>query len=209
MADIQSLVANKTEIMNNLTHLALVMLFTITYSHAQVKVNAIKIDDSFDSTSDEILDNSIKELELVFNSNEFKRMVLAENFKVGNYGLSSTEIYDLIISGKDNYINKPQDNSIDIRVKLFDNYAGHGNFGYTDMQTRITRTHRCYVLQNSVKCYTSHLAHEYMHQIGFYDNRTWLFGKKTQSVPYKIGRIIDKLIKNDAKCLAKSENCLK
>lgn len=188
----------------------ILILFTFlfgTLSYAQVNVQAIKMNNSFDSTSSTILDSAIQELEQVFNSEEFKQMVLCETFNVGNYNFSSRDIYKLIVSGKDNYENKPNDNSIDIRVTVFDKYAGSGNFGITNMTSRVTTTHRCYILNNPQKCYTSHLAHEYMHQIGFYDERTWLFGKKTSSVPYKIGRIIDKLINNDAKCFAIKETC--
>jgi hypothetical protein len=195
--------------MRNKPLLTILILFCSLISFSQVRVQAVKVDESFDAESSAILDTSIRELEQVFNSEEFKQMVLNETFDVGNFNLSSEDIYGLIISGKDNYIDKPEDNSIDIRVRIFDKYAGSGNFGFTDMQTRITKTHRCYILKNSQKCYTSHLAHEYMHQIGFYDKRTWLFGKKTSSVPYKIGRIVDELIENDAKCFAKKETCSK
>jgi hypothetical protein len=195
--------------MKNKLLLTSLTLFCSLISFSQVRVQAVKVDDSFDEESSAILDTSMRELEQVFNSEKFKQMVLNETFDVGNFNLSSEDIYELIISGKDNYIDKPEDNSIDIRVRVFDKYAGSGNFGFTDMKTRITRTHRCYILKNSRKCYTSHLAHEYMHQIGFYDKRTWLFGKKTSSVPYKIGRIVDELIENDAKCFAKKETCSK
>lgn len=195
--------------MRNKLILTTLTVFYSTVSLSQVRVQTIKVDDSFDTTSSAILDTTIKELEGVFNSKEFKQTVIDETFNVGNYGLSSKDIYELIISGKDNYIDKPKDNSIDIRVRVFDEYAGSGNFGFTNMKTRVTRTHRCYILKNLQKCYTSHLAHEYMHQIGFYDKRTWLFGKKTSSVPYKIGRIVDELIENDAKCFAKKETCSK
>lgn len=195
--------------MRNKLVLIILALFCSLISFSQVRVQEVKVDESFDAESSAILDTSIRELEQVFNSEEFKQMVLNETFDVGNFNLSSEDIYELIISGKDNYIDKPEDNSIDIRVRVFDKYAGSGNFGFTDMKTRITRTHRCYILKNSQKCYTSHLAHEYMHQIGFYDKRTWFFGKKTSSVPYKIGRIVDELIENDAKCFAKKETCSK
>lgn len=191
---------------NKLLLILLTLLLNVAL-YSQVKVEFIKMDDSFDALSSDILDTTIQELEQVFNSEEFNQMVLNETFNIGNYNLSSEDIYKLIISGKDNYINKPQDNTIDIRVTVFDKYARNGNFGFTNMTSRVTRTHRCYILNNPKKCYTSHLAHEYMHQIGFYDKRTWLFGKKTSSVPYKIGRIVDKLIKNDAKCFAKNETC--
>jgi hypothetical protein len=48
-----------------------------------------------------------------------------------------------------------------------------------------------------------------MHEIGFLDDRTWAFGTKTKSVPYKIGNIIDTLIGNTTPCIAKDETCTK
>ena len=182
-------------------------LFLTWNSFSQkVKVNTIIIESNFDSISMSKLNESSIILEKIINSEEFKTEVLKEKFRIGNNKLSSQEIYDLIITGKDNYKNKPSDYSIDLRVKLFDEYAGSGNFGFTDMNTRITRTHRCYIIENDTKCYTSHLAHEYMHQIGFIDKRN-IFLKKTNSVPYKIGRIIDKLIDNKSHCVAIKSTC--
>lgn len=187
--------------------MTIILLILSLNSFAQnVKINPIIIESNFDSISMLKLNESSKMLEKVINSEEFKNEVLNEKFRIGNHKLSSQDIYDLIMSGKDNYKNKPADYSIDLRVKLFDEYAGSGNFGFTNMNTRVTRTHRCYIQQNDTKCYTSHLAHEYMHQIGFVDKRN-LFFKKTNSVPYKIGRIIDKLINNKSHCVAIKSTC--
>lgn len=179
----------------------------LSFSQQRVKVNAIQVDISFDLASLARLNVAVKVLDSIFNSEEFAREVLHTEFNVGNFGLKNYQILELIKSGVDNYKDKPKDYSIDIRVKVFNEYFGYGNFGITDMDTRITRTHRCYILHNDVKCYISHLAHEYMHQIGFYDDKEWLFGTKTKSVPYKIGNIVNKLIGNVTPCLAKDETC--
>jgi hypothetical protein len=188
-----------------------ILFSVIANSQNHAVVNPIKIDDSFDGISDLRLQQAVIELERIFNSEEFAQAVLHENFKVGNYGLSSSQIYDLIVSGVDNYKDKPKDYSIDLRVKIFDEYFGHGNFGVTDMNTRVTRTHRCYILQNDLKCYISHLAHEYMHQIGFLDNRSFqgLRIVKTNSVPYKIGNIVGRLISEPKNCHFVNSTCTK
>ena len=182
---------------------------SVAFSQNRTTVKFIKVDDSFDNETSEILDFAIKELERIFNTAEFKEEVLKAKLKVGNKGFSNLQIYELIMSGENKRMKEPKDYSIDIRLKVFDEYFGHGNFGITNMTTRVTRTHRCFILENDVKCYISHLAHEYMHQIGFVDKRTWLFGKKTKSVPYKIGNIVDKLIDNKNSCLAKKKTCKK
>lgn len=167
------------------------------------------MDDSFDATSKRKLDEASIILENVINSNDFAEHVLATNFKVGNFGLSNTSILELIKSGMDSIALKPKDYSIDIRVLLYDDYKGGLEFGRTDMKTHITETHRCFIVNNDVKCYVSHLAHEYLHQIGFYDERTWIFGKKTKSVPYKIGNIVNRIIDNGNICSAKPSTCKK
>lgn len=169
------------------------------------------MDDSFDSLSLKKLNKAVFLLEEAFNSAEFAKRVSETKFKVGAYGLSSAQILELIKSGKDNYINAAGDSSIDLRIKVFNEYAGYGNFGFTDMVTRITRTHRCYIHYNDVKCYASHLAHEYLHQIGFYDKKTFILGlgTKTKSVPYKIGGIVDDIIGNTVHCVAQQRTCEK
>jgi hypothetical protein len=184
-------------------------ILTIGYGQKRVQVNAIQVDGSFDSTSLNKLKEAVKILDSIYNSEVFANAVLKTDFNIGNFGLTNSQILELIRSGADNYKDKPKDYSIDLRVKVFNDYLGYDNFGITDMNTRITSTHRCYILHNDVKCYISHLAHEYMHEIGFYDERAWAFGTKTKSVPYKIGNIIDTLIKNQTACIAKNESCTK
>ncbi|MDL2143864.1 hypothetical protein QQY79_15155 [Flavobacterium tructae] len=184
-------------------------IFQSSYSQQRVRVQAIQVDSSFDNISLVKLEEAIKILDSIYNSEAFAQAVLHTDFNVGNFGLTNYQILELIRSGTDNYKDKPKDYSIDIRVKIFDKYLGHDNFGITDMNTRITETHRCYILHNDLKCYISHLGHEYMHEIGFYDDKTWIFGTKTKSVPYKIGNIIDRLIDNIKPCLAKDEICEK
>lgn len=185
----------------------LLLLPSLNFAQQRVKVNAIQVDSSFDQASLAKLNEAVKILDSIFNSEEFAQAVCHTEFNVGNYNLKNYQILELIRSGADNYKDKPKDYSIDIRVKVFNEYFGHGNFGITDMNTRVTRTHRCYILHNDIKCYISHLAHEYMHQIGFYDKRYRGVGTKTKSVPYKIGNIVDTLIGNTNPCLAKDETC--
>ncbi|MCW3074260.1 MAG: hypothetical protein JWP69_1329 [Flaviaesturariibacter sp.] len=175
----------------------------------RVRVVPVRVDSSFDSQSLAKLEQAVRLLDSVINSPAFESRVLSTSFSVGTHGLSAGAILDLIRSGKDNYTGKPADGTIDLRLAVYDRYAGGGEFGVTGMTTRITSTYRCYILQNSVRCYVSHLAHEYMHQIGFYDERTWLFGTKTHSVPYKIGNIVDDLLNNDNSCLAQHDTCPK
>ena len=191
------------------TILVSIVFTSIAYSQNHVVVNSIKVDESFDDISASRLQQAVKELENIFNSEEFARAVLHEKFNVGNKNLTSTQIYELIVSGMNNYKDAPKDYSIDLKVRVFDDYIGHENFGTTDMKTRITSTHRCFILKNDIKCYISHLAHEYMHQIGFLDDRTWWFGTKTKSVPYKIGDIVAKLIDAPKNCHFVNTTCPK
>lgn len=179
------------------------------YAQQRVKVQAIEVDTSFDAVSRAKLQQAVKVLDSILNCEAFAQKVLQTNFKIGNHGLTNTQILELIRSGADNYKDKPKDYSIDIRVAVFDPYAGYGNFGTTNMTTRITSTHRCFILNSEIQCYISHLAHEYMHQIGFYDEKTWALGTKTESVPYKIGNIVKALIGGKAPCVAQKQTCTK
>lgn len=186
------------------------LLFCLKIAIAQQQTTAVRtieVDNSFDKESRLKLRAATKQLEEILNSEAFAREVLHEKFNVGNNGLSSAEIYELIISGINDYKSNSKDYSIDLLLSVFDKYVGSGNFGKTNMKTRITSTHRCFILNNNVKCYTSHLAHEYMHQVGFYDKRKWIVGTKTQSVPYKIGNIVNKLTGNSEICKAINKDC--
>lgn len=185
------------------------LYFNSCFSQQRVRINAIQVDNSFDSLSLLKLQKAVKMLDSIFNSEEFARKVLHTDFKVGNCGLENYEILELIKSGQDSIKGKPKDYSIDLRIQVFDSYLGNGNFGVTDMDSKITTTHRCYILQNDVKCYASHLAHEYMHQIGFYDKRRWGVGTKTFSVPYEIGDIVDEMLGNTNPCQAIDKTCPK
>lgn len=163
--------------------------------------------DNFDSKSKKKLDSAVVILETVINSSEFRNQLSKINFKTGNRGLTNKEIIQMILTGQ-NDIGEYQDYVMDLRLRLYDDFVGGDEFGHTGMSSRITSTHRCYILNNDVKCYVSHLAHEYMHQIGFRDEktRTGLFKwTKTKSVPYKIGRLVEKFIDNKNKCIAQHD----
>lgn len=174
---------------------------------ASVSVTATQLDNSFDSASQAKLNEAISMLSDIFNSEKFAQKILHAQLRFANRSQSRVDIFTMVVTGM-NDINSSKDGAVTIKVKLFDEYAGHGNFGITDMETRETRTHRCYVLNNDVKCYASHLAHEYMHQIGFLDKKRFvLFGTKDRSVPYVVGDIVDELLDNKSKCVAIEQTC--
>lgn len=187
-------------------------LNTIAFAQDQIYVTVKPhyMDDSFDDASKLKLKEAVQKLEQVFNSEKFAQLVAAEKFKVGHFNMSAADIYDLIKSGKNNYQGSVADSVIDLKLKLYDKFKGGSEFGRTMMSSRITETHRCYVLENSVDCYVVHLAHEYMHQIGFSDIRSLraLF-KKTSSVPYKIGDIVRDCLGTTDHCEAKKSTCKK
>ena len=174
-----------------------------------LKITVVQ-NDNFDAVSLKKLDSAITILDSVFNSNEFRKELSKINFNVGNRGLTNDEIATMILTGQDD-VGEPQDSSIDLRLRVYDNYKGGNEFGNTGMKTRVTSTHRCYILNNNVECYVSHLAHEYMHQIGFYDVKSWKGFKRTKtgSVPYKVGNLVSRLIKNSSHCVAQHSNCSK
>jgi len=183
----------------------------LTSNAQQVKVSTILVDSSFDNASLLKLEEATRLLENVFNSEAFAQSVLSEKFSVGHYNLSSEEILEIIRSGMDNYKNAEKDYSIDLRLTIYDSYKGGKEYGNTAMISRITSTHRCYILYNDVTCYASHLAHEYMHEVGFFDVKSWVGLRRTKinSVPYKIGRIVSGLINQANSCPYRSSTCKK
>jgi hypothetical protein len=189
----------------------LLCLFTIPIT-GQTAVRARVLNDSFDAVSEQRLNNSMQSLQEIFNSDEFKVLVRAADLSVGNRNLTNVQILQLILSGANNYKNAAPDGVIEFPVRVFDKYKGWGNFGTTFMKpsnARITETHRCYILNNSPECYTAHLAHEYMHLIGFTDKRDGWFGPKTNAVPYRIGNIVEELLGGNLGCSAQKTTCSK
>lgn len=186
-------------------------LASIAVAQQQLKIKVIFTDSSFDDASKAKLYQAVALLDSVYNSKAFGELVLAENFNVGNHNLSSADILELVRSGMDNYKGALKDYSMDLRLNVYDFYKGGKEYGNTKMKSRITSTHRCYILKNDFTCYATHLAHEYMHEIGFYDVKSWDGIKriKTNSVPYKIGRIVTKIINKPNKCSYQTTTCKK
>ncbi|WP_293304109.1 hypothetical protein [Pedobacter sp. UBA5917] len=185
--------------------------FFSVVAQQKVSVKPIFIDSSFDSISKVKAYESVKILDSVFNSDAFEELVLAEKFTVGNNSLSSVDILDLIRGGADNFKGSPKDYSIDLRLGVYDAYKGGKEYGNTKMASRITYTHRCYIIKNATRCYASHLAHEYMHEIGFYDVKSWEGVRRTKanSVPYKIGNIVARIIGKPSGCSYQTSTCKK
>lgn len=177
----------------------------------QVRVQPVLVDSSFDAASEVKLHIAVALLDSIYNSEAFAQAVLAETFSVGNYSLSGAAILEIIRSGMDNYKDAEKDYSIDLRVRVYDAYKGGKEYGNTQMNSRITATHRCYILNNDVHCYVSHLAHEYMHEIGFYDVKSWVGLKRTKinSVPYKVGGIVSRIMNKKYQCAYQTSTCKK
>jgi hypothetical protein len=190
--------------------LSALFFFTLSSSHAQrVHINPILVDSSFDAASLQKLQEACALLDSVLNSPAFADTVRKTRFRRFNRGLTSEQILDVILSGMNDYSRAPKDYSIDLRVSIYDRYKGGSEYGNTNMnKPRVTTTHRCYVLNNDVRCYASHLAHEYMHQIGFVDSER-LWQKKDGSVPYLINGIVDALLNTPGVCPAQTGVCTK
>ena len=95
------------------------LILNSSYGQQSVKVNVVQVDSSFDAASLLKLQEAVKVLDSIYNSEAFAKAVLLTDFNVGNFGLTNYQILELIKLGVDNYKDKPKDFSIDLRVKLF------------------------------------------------------------------------------------------
>ena len=199
------------KIITNLVCLSIMFITTGVFAQSPLKVNPIMIDSSFDALSLEKLKMATQMLDSVLNSQAFKDGVTQLDLRIGNLGLTNNEILKLILSGANWYKDSTPDFAMDLHLMVFDKYRGAGNFGVTDMNTHVTATHRCFIWQSDVRCYAAHLAHEYMHEIGFLDEKTgvWPFRRKTSAVPYQIGNLINRLLGNQTPCVAIHSTCKK
>lgn len=137
-------------------------------------------------------------LERVLNSLEFRNEVF--NFVYlkdgmafnGFYQTQKTrqEIYDDIMSGKDNY-GSIADEDIDIKVKEY--YSPTSTVGYTNSGSLWTYINRKYISKWTPEVVAGNIIHEALHKKGYKHDK-----KKTPlrqyTVPYGIGSIIRKLI---------------
>ena len=119
------------------------------------------------------------------NTLEFKLAVLNTEMTLKK-GMSNSEIFDLVMSGKDAYNPEP-DGDFDLSISLF--YKNNSVIGYTYKNTFRTWMNRKFFSfsDRGKATLASNAAHEYMHNLGFgHPSRRYT----RREVPYVYGQIV-------------------
>jgi hypothetical protein len=164
----------------------------ITFSDTALTVQPMQIT-GFQGDSLKKMNDALKLLEVVVNSDEFRDRVI--NFKnsigvrafASNKGMTNEEIFDSFMEG---------------RETLQPNTPGEMNFflnlyhkrwskviGYTSPETNIININWKFFRNFALSDVAGNLAHEWAHKIGF-DHRS---ASERDSVPYAIGYIVEDL----------------
>lgn len=147
------------------------------------KIN-IKIE-AMDGFTEEEMDKFTIATELVveiINSLEFKTAVLNADL-IRTNGLKNSEVYDLFMSGKDQY-EETADHELDIKITLY--YSRGRTVGYTYPGTKRTWINRKFFSSYGYETIVSNIVHEYCHNLGFtHPSR----GYTHKNVPYTYGDV--------------------
>jgi hypothetical protein len=138
----------------------------------------------------------------IFNNDKFKDRILKfttdgiyrfyyRKSLLGNWidkPYSNHDVYEKLTSGL--IVNK-NDNKIELKLEMLPG-GSIEQLGFTNPDTQRVYTYRNWFSTLSMAEYTSHLAHEWCHQLGFdHDKRPH---EKTEfSVPFGIGKITERI----------------
>jgi hypothetical protein len=142
------------------------------------------------------LDGAMKLLGDVLNSREFRDAVLASKFD-GKPGFASDtrspqEVYATIRAAKENYTSQA-DGEVDLNVNLESfSWFQRKVVGYTTPSSDTITTNRRFFSGFDQSEIAGHLAHEWLHKIGF-DHDFNATARRPFSVPYELGELIEKL----------------
>ena len=141
-------------------------------------------------------------LEAVLNSTEFSRQLADRRDLQSTEGFSSSEILQIMRSGKtlsslrarDDVINK----TIALALSIAPTTAEYASFdGFTDLGTGIIYTRKEWFDAQSICRLAGLFAHEYMHVVGF-SHATFYHPWLRRSVPYAVGNMVTELAKKNA-----------
>lgn len=137
-------------------------------------------------------------------TDEFKKAVLNHSFKGektfhDNGGLSNKEIYNKILLGAED-LNPSKNNTMDLIVSLYHESSSR-TVGYTTKKSKKINMNTKYFDSYSPAQVSRNMMHEWLHKIGF--EHAYVYSRsRNYSVPYGVGRIMEKL----ARKLLKAQN---
>lgn len=123
----------------------------------------------------------------VLNSKRFKERFLKEKL-TSVEGLTNLQIYEKLMSGVDLF-NKAVDRDIDVFVEMY--YKNNRVVGYTTPSINKTYLNRKFFSGYDAADVACNMVHEYLHKVGFDHNSA----SETSSVPYAIGYLLEKCIR--------------
>ncbi len=160
---------------------------------ANLQVNATLQD--FNPEQESKMRQAIERIEIVINSQEFKRRVLnheylGEKTFVDNGGLSNEEVYIKIMEGSETLLPSI-DEEIDVDLTLY--YRNNSTVGYTYPNTSRIWVNNKFFSSFTLGKVAANVSHEWTHKIGFgHDFKKT--ARRAYSVPYAVGTIIQQLV---------------
>ena len=149
------------------------------------------------SFEDEVkkMEEAIKKIKVVINSERFKEMVLSHKFDGelafnDNQNLSNEEIYATIMNGKE-LLNGELDHEMDLNITMY--YSWKNTVGYTYPDTERTWVNSKFFNSYTHAEVANNVVHEWTHKLGF-DHDDYYNDDRPFSVPYAVGDIIEELI---------------
>lgn len=141
------------------------------------------------------MQEALKRLKIVVNSQEFKDRVINHKYKdeytfIDNDGRSNEQIYDLIVAGAET-LDPVVDNEMDLDFTMY--YKRNRVVGYTYPSTNRIWVNSRYFNSASYGKVAKNALHEWTHKIGFGHSYKYN-SKRPFSVPYGVGSIIEELV---------------
>jgi hypothetical protein len=132
---------------------------------------------------------SFKDRVLRFTTDGLYRFHYRKSF-LGNWidqPYSNQHVYDMITQNAQN----PEDKKIELQLEMLPG-GNVEQLGFTNPDTQSIYTYRNWLNSLPIAEYTSHLVHEWCHQLGFNHDKTP--NDKTEfSVPFGIGKITERI----------------
>lgn len=145
----------------------------------------VHYDDSFTEKEKAKHQAAMALAEIAINSIEFRDAII--NHKATSSRLSGLTIYNMIMSGKDNYESAPN-NEVDIYPSLY--YKDNNTIGYTYANTKYTWLNRKFFAIYDYAKIAMNGLHEYLHNLGTGHSSA----KDKNSWPYFIGYLVRDLV---------------
>jgi hypothetical protein len=150
---------------------------------------------SFSESDEEKMREALERLEIVVNSIEFKERVInhifnGENTFNDNDGLTNEEIYEKLMSGKEDLLPSV-DSEMDLDMTLY--YKNNSTVGYTYPDTLKIWVNKKFFAGYTYGQVAANALHEWSHKVGFthsFNNNA----SRPYSVPYAIGTIAREMV---------------